>query len=233
MIVEVRKLKTNNLLGWFCEIYINIKNRSEPHLYIPVSVAHWDACFCGYLSMKYFLRSFSPFHWLKKGQLSVFGNIMCTVILIKDWEGSTFSYNSSMRPSNKYVCKVLFFFVFVFKNKHDSLKVVKNIGSERAILEHFWPAWQTDAKNVLTSHLTCELWSMILLLNQSTDTSINLIYMYITYDYYDPLARMIIMIHLHTQVFGGGWVVRRCRVSYVTGASNWYWLTVGQGLLSL
>ena len=27
-------------------------------------------------------------------------------------------------------------------------------------------------------------------------------------------------------------VVRRCRVSYVTGASNWYWLTVGQGLLS-
>ena len=31
----------------------------------------------------------------------------------------------------------------------------------------------------------------------------------------------------------GGWVVRRCRVSYVTGASNWYWLTVGQGLLSL
>ena len=138
-----------------------------------------------------------------------------------------------MRPSNKYVCKELFFFVFVFKNKHDSLKVVKNIGSERAILEHFWPAWQTDAKNVLTSHLTCELWSMILLLNQSTDTSINLIYMYITYDYYDPLARMIIMIHLHTQVFGGGRVVRRCRVSYVTGASNWYWLTVGQGLLSL
>ena len=31
----------------------------------------------------------------------------------------------------------------------------------------------------------------------------------------------------------GGRVVRRCRVSYVTGASNWYWLTVGQGLLSL
>ena len=25
----------------------------------------------------------------------------------------------------------------------------------------------------------------------------------------------------------------RCRVSYVTGASNWYWLTVGQGLLFL
>ena len=34
-------------------------------------------------------------------------------------------------------------------------------------------------------------------------------------------------------LIGGGWVVRRCRVSYVTGASNWYWLTVGQGLLSL
>ena len=33
-------------------------------------------------------------------------------------------------------------------------------------------------------------------------------------------------------VWGGGRVVRRCRVSYVTGASYWYWLTVGQGLLS-
>ena len=32
---------------------------------------------------------------------------------------------------------------------------------------------------------------------------------------------------------GGGRVVRRCCVSYITGASNWYWLTVGQGLLSL
>ena len=29
-----------------------------------------------------------------------------------------------------------------------------------------------------------------------------------------------------------GWVWRRCRVSYVTGAPNWYWLPVGQGLLS-
>ena len=32
---------------------------------------------------------------------------------------------------------------------------------------------------------------------------------------------------------GGGRVVRRCCVSYITGVSNWYWLTVGQGLLSL
>ena len=32
--------------------------------------------------------------------------------------------------------------------------------------------------------------------------------------------------------FGGGRMVRRC-VSCVTGAYNWYWLTVGQGLLSL
>ena len=32
---------------------------------------------------------------------------------------------------------------------------------------------------------------------------------------------------------GGGRVVRRCCVSYITGASNWYWLTAGQGLLSL
>ena len=33
----------------------------------------------------------------------------------------------------------------------------------------------------------------------------------------------------------GAWAScnERCRVSYVTGASNWYWLTVGQGLLSL
>ena len=31
----------------------------------------------------------------------------------------------------------------------------------------------------------------------------------------------------------GGWVRQRCRVSYVTGASNLYWLIVGQGLLSL
>ena len=31
----------------------------------------------------------------------------------------------------------------------------------------------------------------------------------------------------------GGWVRQRCCVFYVTGASNWYWLTGGQGLLSL
>ena len=31
----------------------------------------------------------------------------------------------------------------------------------------------------------------------------------------------------------GGWVRQRCRVSCVTGASHWYWLTVGQGLLAL
>ena len=32
---------------------------------------------------------------------------------------------------------------------------------------------------------------------------------------------------------GGVWVVRRCPLSYITIGSNWYWLTVGQGLLSL
>ena len=32
---------------------------------------------------------------------------------------------------------------------------------------------------------------------------------------------------------GDGWVRQRCCVSYVTGASNWDWLTVEQGLLSL
>ena len=29
----------------------------------------------------------------------------------------------------------------------------------------------------------------------------------------------------------GGWVRQRCHVSCITGASNWYWLTVGQGFL--
>ena len=32
---------------------------------------------------------------------------------------------------------------------------------------------------------------------------------------------------------GGGRVVRRCCVAYITGVSNWYWLTFEQGLLSL
>ena len=32
---------------------------------------------------------------------------------------------------------------------------------------------------------------------------------------------------------GGSWARQRCRVSCVIGASNWYWLTGGQGLLSL
>ena len=32
---------------------------------------------------------------------------------------------------------------------------------------------------------------------------------------------------------GGGWVRQRCRISCVTGPSNWYRLSVGQGLLSL
>ena len=31
----------------------------------------------------------------------------------------------------------------------------------------------------------------------------------------------------------GGWVRRRCPVAFVTRVLNWYWLTVGQGLLSL
>ena len=34
-------------------------------------------------------------------------------------------------------------------------------------------------------------------------------------------------------LLGVGQVVRRYRVSYVTGASKWYWLSVGQGLLFL
>ena len=39
--------------------------------------------------------------------------------------------------------------------------------------------------------------------------------------------------HVIKDICGGGWVRQRCRVSYVIGASNWYWLTVGQGLLSM
>ena len=44
--------------------------------------------------------------------------------------------------------------------------------------------------------------------------------------------------YLHSQIsihssWWGGWVRQRCHVSCVTWASNWYWLTVGQGLLSL
>ena len=31
----------------------------------------------------------------------------------------------------------------------------------------------------------------------------------------------------------GGWMRRRYSVAFVTVASNWYWLTIGQGLLSL
>ena len=41
------------------------------------------------------------------------------------------------------------------------------------------------------------------------------------------------LFQFHLLFAGGGRVVRRCCVSYITGASNWYWLTVGQGLLSL
>ena len=33
--------------------------------------------------------------------------------------------------------------------------------------------------------------------------------------------------------WGGGRVMWSCHVSRVTGASNWYWLIVGQGLVSL
>ena len=33
-------------------------------------------------------------------------------------------------------------------------------------------------------------------------------------------------------LFAGGWVRQMCHVSYITGASSWYWLTAGQGLLS-
>ena len=36
----------------------------------------------------------------------------------------------------------------------------------------------------------------------------------------------------HTAYIRGGWVRRRCPVAFVTRVSNWYWLTVRQGLLS-
>ena len=37
----------------------------------------------------------------------------------------------------------------------------------------------------------------------------------------------------HTVSLGDGLMRQRCRVSCINGASNWDWLTVGQGLLSL
>ena len=45
----------------------------------------------------------------------------------------------------------------------------------------------------------------------------------------------VLLVCLQTVSFlsGEGRVWQRCRVSCVTRASNWYWLTVGQGLLSL
>ena len=42
-----------------------------------------------------------------------------------------------------------------------------------------------------------------------------------------PLKRVFLLLK------GVGLVRQRCRISYVTGVFNWYWLTVGQGLLSL
>ena len=42
-----------------------------------------------------------------------------------------------------------------------------------------------------------------------------------------------LFLHTGKQCGEGGWVVRRCHVSFVTGASSWYWLIVGQGLLYL
>ena len=39
--------------------------------------------------------------------------------------------------------------------------------------------------------------------------------------------------HWNNVYSGGGWVRQKCRVSCVTRASKWYWLIVGQNLLSL
>ena len=53
------------------------------------------------------------------------------------------------------------------------------------------------------------------------------------YTFYDIPLSLSCIIQKVSAAYWGGRVVWRCRVSYVTGASNWYWLTVGQGLLSL
>ena len=49
------------------------------------------------------------------------------------------------------------------------------------------------------------------------------------------LVKAQVNLHNHTFCFSwlGGWVRWRCPVAFVTGAPNWYWPTVGQGLLSL
>ena len=38
---------------------------------------------------------------------------------------------------------------------------------------------------------------------------------------------------VHRKQMRDGWMRQRCCVSFVSGASSWYWLTVGQSLLSL
>ena len=47
--------------------------------------------------------------------------------------------------------------------------------------------------------------------------------------FYHALAHITLI----WSMFGVVWVRQRCHVSCVTWVSNWYWLTVGQGLLSL
>ena len=49
-----------------------------------------------------------------------------------------------------------------------------------------------------------------------------------------PIISLLIewSLELGKSLLGGGRVWRRCRISCVTWVSNWYWLTVGQGLLS-
>ena len=50
----------------------------------------------------------------------------------------------------------------------------------------------------------------------------------------DTLSEKVTLLQLlYLPSEGGGRMVRRCPVSCVTEASNSYWLTVGQGLLSL
>ena len=88
---------------------------------------------------------------------------------------------------------------------------------------------------ILLGNLKCKKFQRVIIQEKFSDffSSINPLYTY------HPL-----LVCVCVEWGGGGWVGeggeagrgkvwRRCRVSYVTGASNWYWLTVGQVLLSL
>ena len=47
---------------------------------------------------------------------------------------------------------------------------------------------------------------------------------------WSSMCLSILLSYIHPTAHGGGWVRQRCYVSFLTKASHWDWLTVGQGL---